>query len=61
MNIKDMRDNAPKDATHYDIYGDYWKVDGELAYFMWLRGDKWTKYVFNDIQKHISKGDVKPL
>lgn len=61
MNIEEIRKNAPKGATHYDIYGDWWKVNGIVAHFMYKNGSKWRGYAFDDIAKHISKGDVKPL
>lgn len=48
-------------ATHIDEYGDYWKVDGDAAYFQIGDSEKWYRYAFTDAQDYIKKGDIKPL
>ena len=61
MTTQQIKDNAPDGANYIDLYGDWWKVSGDVAFFMFKDGEKWTRYAFNDIQHHISKGDLKPL
>ena len=61
MTIEEIRKNAPSDATHYDIYGDLWMIDGDKAWFSFKGKGKWNRYAFTDIQEYINNGTVKPL
>lgn len=45
--------------THIDKYGDYWKVNGDVAHF--LQHGKIFRYAFTDVQQHIKNGDIKPI
>lgn len=48
-------------ATHVDSYGDWWKVNGDIAFFMYRDESKWYRYAFTDIQHHIMRGSLEPL
>lgn len=59
MNIDEIKKNAPDGATHYDKSGDYWKINGDIAYFTCV--NSWVRYAFNDVQMKISRGYIIPL
>ncbi len=55
-------EDAKKEGfTHIDGSGDYWKVEGDIAYFKYHDDDELYRYAFTDVQYHIKKGDIKPL
>lgn len=61
MTPDQIKKNAPEGVTHYDIYGDWWKIEGDKAWFSFKWHNKWNRYAFTDIQEYINDGTVKPL
>lgn len=61
MTIEEIRESAPKGATHIDKSGDYWivKSDDE-SYFQDGGNGEWFRYAF-PVNVDIENGYIKPL